>query len=61
MLVGIVTFLLPVPIGLPLMLLGLPLLMRYSPHARGWILQCAKVSPTVHKQLSKIELLQEKE
>ncbi|MFW2372477.1 MAG: hypothetical protein ACN4GM_05095 [Gammaproteobacteria bacterium] len=55
---GIVTFLLPIPIGLPLILLGMPLLMRYSPLARGWILQFAKVSPRAHKYLSKIQIKQ---
>lgn len=57
---GIVTFLLPVPIGLPLIMLGLPLLIRYSPRARGWILHYAKVSPTAHKYLSKIQSLDDK-
>jgi hypothetical protein len=35
-LAGLVTFWLPLPIGLPLILLGMPLLIRHSPHARYW-------------------------
>jgi hypothetical protein len=34
LLAGLLTFWLPLPIGVPLMLLGLTLLVRYSPHAR---------------------------
>lgn len=33
-LLGLLTFWLPLPIGVPLMLLGMPLLLRHSPHAR---------------------------
>lgn len=33
---GILTFWLPLPIGLPLMLLGATLLARHSPRARLW-------------------------
>ncbi len=35
-LLGLVTFWLPLPIGAPLVLLGAPLLLRHSPHARRW-------------------------
>jgi uncharacterized membrane protein YbaN (DUF454 family) len=35
-LLGLITFWLPLPIGVPLMLLGAPLLLRHSPHARAW-------------------------
>jgi len=35
-LLGALTFWLPLPIGLPLMLLGAPLLLHNSPHARRW-------------------------
>jgi uncharacterized membrane protein YbaN (DUF454 family) len=52
---GFLTFWLPIPVGLPLMMLGVPLLLRYSPHARAWILQLAKVSPKIHRLLSKIQ------
>jgi len=33
---GILTFWLPLPIGLPLMLIGATLLGRHSPRARRW-------------------------
>ncbi len=35
-LAGLITFWLPLPIGLPMVLLGLPLVLRHSPHARSW-------------------------
>jgi hypothetical protein len=35
-LLGLVTFWLPLPVGLPLLLIGVPVLIRYSPHARRW-------------------------
>ncbi len=35
-LAGVITFWLPLPIGLPMVLLGLPLVLRHSPHARSW-------------------------
>ncbi|MDJ0741562.1 MAG: hypothetical protein QNJ91_17760 [Gammaproteobacteria bacterium] len=35
-LLGVVTFWLPLPIGVPLILLGSPLLLRHSPRARRW-------------------------
>jgi hypothetical protein len=35
-LAGLVLFWLPLPVGLPLMLLGGPILIRHSPRARGW-------------------------
>ena len=34
-LLGVVTFWLPLPIGVPLILLGAPLLLRHSPRATG--------------------------
>ena len=36
-LAGLVTFWLPLPIGLPLLLVGGALLGRHSPHARLWM------------------------
>lgn len=48
---GMATFWLPLPIGLPLMLLGLMLLFRHSPYARRWILRAACSYPTVGRRL----------
>ena len=40
--VGVFTFWLPIPIGLPLMLIGMTLMVRYSPVARGFFLVMAR-------------------
>lgn len=52
-LAGLITLWMPIPIGIPLMLMGLPLLMRYSPHARNWILSLGERYPKVQFLLDK--------
>jgi len=54
LLAGALTFWLPLPIGLPLMLLGLPLILRYSPTARRWLTAAFAGSPTLRRQLARI-------
>lgn len=51
---GLITFWLPVPLGVPLFLVGVPLLMKYSPHARYWILQLARGHPRIAAYLEKL-------
>jgi len=48
---GMITFWLPIPIGLPLMLLGVPILIRSSPRSRKWILRLLRRYPWLHKKL----------
>ena len=51
-LLGFVTFWLPLPIGLPLLLLGAPLLLRHSPHARRWWVMLRKRWPRAKDRVS---------
>jgi hypothetical protein len=51
---GLLMLLLPIPLGIPLLLVGVPLLMRYSTRARGWILRMARRSPKLHRLLVQI-------
>lgn len=44
-LTGAITFWLPLPIGLPLILLGGPLLIRHSPGVRRWWIRNRKHLP----------------
>lgn len=52
-LAGLITLWMPIPVGIPLMLVGLPLLMQYSPHAREWILSLSERYPKVQFLLAK--------
>ena len=52
---GILTFWLPMPIGLPLILVGLPLVARYSPHGRNWALAATRRFPLIHRQILKFK------
>jgi uncharacterized membrane protein YbaN (DUF454 family) len=51
---GLFMLLLPIPLGIPLLLVGTPLLMRYSRRTRAWILKQAERSPGVHEFLLRI-------
>lgn len=53
---GLITFWLPLPIGIPLLLIGLPVLMKYSPHTRSWILRRARRWPLLEKSLRQLRL-----
>lgn len=55
-LVGMITFWLPIPIGLPLMLLGLTILMRYSPYAKLKIIKLAKNSPAMYRVIRRYQV-----
>lgn len=39
---GVITFWLPIPIGIPLLLLGLPLVLKNSPHGRRWLIYAGR-------------------
>ena len=50
---GVVTFWLPLPIGLPLFLIGIALLMKSSPYVRDKILQLACGHPKIARFLER--------
>ena len=52
---GILIIWTPVPLGLPLLLIGIPLLMKYSPYARKSILNMARRYPKVRDFLQGIQ------
>lgn len=51
---GLLMLLLPIPLGIPLLLVGVPLLMRYSERARDWLLHVARRWPKLHRLLVQI-------
>ena len=51
---GALTFWLPIPIGLPLILLGTALLVRHSPHARLWIYAFSRRIPGLRQVLRRV-------
>lgn len=48
---GVITFWLPLPIGMPLMLIGTPIIMRHSPRGRRWILRLTRRFPRLRSGL----------
>jgi uncharacterized membrane protein YbaN (DUF454 family) len=52
---GLVTFWLPVPIGVPLVLIGAPIIMRHSPHGRRWIMLLLRRFPSLRKSIKEQE------
>ena len=53
---GLITFWLPIPIGLPLILLGLPLLMKHSPDFNRWIQEKGRLYPRIGHLLEFLRL-----
>ena len=53
---GIITFWLPIPIGLPLILIGLPLLMKHSPDFNRWIQDKGMQYPRIGRLLALLGL-----
>jgi hypothetical protein len=51
---GLVTFWLPVPIGIPLLMIGVPLIMNHSRHGRQWILRLFHHWPLLYRKLKRI-------
>jgi archaellum biogenesis protein FlaJ (TadC family) len=49
---GLVTFPLPFPIGLPLLIIGLALLVRHSSDAKRYIVRISRKYPKFHRLLS---------
>lgn len=50
---GLLTFWLPIPIGIPLMLIGMPLLFRYSPLARFGFIKLARRYPPMRRLIKR--------
>ncbi len=48
-LIGMITFPMPVPIGLPLMLIGMTIMLRISPTVRRKLLKLARRNPHMHR------------
>ena len=51
---GLITFWLPVPIGVPLMLIGTPIIMRHSVRGRRLILRLARRFPGLRRVLERL-------
>ena len=52
---GLVTFWLPVPIGVPLMLIGTPIIMRHSVRGRRLILRLVRRFPLLRRRLARFQ------
>ncbi len=52
---GLITFLLPLPIGVPLLLIGTPIIMRHSPSGRRWIMLLLRRFPALRKRIKEQE------
>ena len=50
---GLLTFPLPFPIGIPLLLIGLALLMRHSSDAKRVLIKLSRRFPLLHRLLDK--------
>ncbi len=54
-LVGLVTFLLPIPFGIVLLLMGVAMLMMVSPPVRRWFHRLRDRYPSLDRHLSRLE------
>jgi hypothetical protein len=53
-LAGLLVVWTPVPLGLPLFMVGIPLLMKYSPHSRNGILWLASHFPRLFQRMRRV-------
>ena len=53
--VGLITFLLPIPFGIVLLITGLAILMMVSPPVRRWFLRLRNRFPFLDRRLTAIE------
>ena len=56
--IGVLTFWLPLPIGLPLFLLGGVILLRHSAHARQAMAAASRRYPLIRRGLKRLRRLQ---
>ncbi len=54
-LVGLVTFLLPIPFGIVLLLMGIAMLMMVSPPVRRWFHRLREHYPSFDRRLASVE------
>ncbi len=54
-LLGLVTFLLPIPFGIVLLLFGIAMLMMVSPPVRRWFHRQREAYPSLDRRLSRVE------
>ena len=54
-LIGLVTFLLPIPFGIVLLLMGISMLMMVSPPVRAWFHRLRRRYPSLDRRLASIE------
>ena len=52
---GFVTFWLPLPLGVPLFLISVPILMKYSIRARRWLLVLGNLHPKLGQVLDYLD------
>lgn len=52
---GVITFWLPIPLGVPLFLFSVPILMKYSPRWRRWLLHLGRIHPRVAQMLERFK------
>jgi hypothetical protein len=53
LLTGIITFPLPIPIGLPLLMVGLAIMVRHSSDAKRYLVKLSRRIPLLHRILDK--------
>ena len=53
LIIGLVTFPLPIPIGLPIFLFGIAILLRYSSEAKKALLRLSKGYPIVSEMINR--------
>jgi len=54
LIIGLLTFPLPLPIGLPILLVGIALLLRYSSDAKRFLLRLSKRHPRLRELLNRL-------
>ena len=59
LIVGLLTFPLPLPIGLPIFLVGIALLLRYSSDAKRLLLRLSKRHPRMRNLLNRLRAKQQ--
>lgn len=53
LLTGLITFPLPIPIGLPLLMVGLAIMVRHSSDAKRYLVKLSRRFPVLHRILDR--------
>jgi hypothetical protein len=56
LMIGLLTFPLPIPVGLPLFVLGIALLVRHSSDAKRILLRMSKRHPLLREALNRLRI-----